>query len=144
MSPLFDFSSLAKWVDSNHKYFSWCRIKRQYLIVLYDDFGSLHKSYKFFYALLNTHTVRYQAHPVIKLVICASGGRGFPNPAKNGPVPGFQRTGSLPVLLVDTYDGGVGSPAGLWKFLRGHVGNYVSRLQNDYGLKQSIYVAVRK
>jgi hypothetical protein len=45
------------------------------------------------------------AHPVIKLVIWASG-RGFPNPAENGPVPGFQRT-------VDTYGRGVGSPAGL-------------------------------
>jgi hypothetical protein len=32
----------------------------------------------------------------IKLVIWASGS-GFPNPAKNGPVPGFQRT--------DTYRG---------------------------------------
>jgi hypothetical protein len=29
MSPLFDFSSFGKWVDSNQKYFSRQRIKRR-------------------------------------------------------------------------------------------------------------------
>jgi hypothetical protein len=67
------------------------------------------------------------AHPVIKLVIWASG-TGFPILLK---MARYQASN------VDTYYRGVGSPAGLRRFLRGYVGNYISRLQNNYDENRS-------